>query len=138
MNLLQILHIFSQDWKRSHSKTNQKYRDGAREEMLGGKNCQSADGERSEQNFYGPHLSDWLKMRLHSLKANFSNFQPRGKNKDRGSLFLAHTDMIMRLNGNTGTKTMHLALLKSCSCEEVHSQLRGNECKEQLQNNART
>ena len=44
-------------------------RDGAREEMLGGKNCQSADGERSEQNFYGPHLSDWLKMRLHSLKA---------------------------------------------------------------------
>ena len=44
-------------------------RDGAREEMLGDKNCQSANGERSEQNFYGPHLSDWLKMRLHSLKA---------------------------------------------------------------------
>ena len=43
-------------------------RDGAREEMLGDKNCQSADSERSEQNFYGPHRLDWLKMRLHSLK----------------------------------------------------------------------
>ena len=37
-------------------------RDGAREGMLGVKNCQSADSERSKQNFYGPHLSDWLKI----------------------------------------------------------------------------
>ena len=28
----------------------------------GGKSSQSADGERSEQNFYGPHLSDWLTL----------------------------------------------------------------------------
>ena len=27
----------------------------------GDKNCLSADGERSEQNFYGPHLSNWFK-----------------------------------------------------------------------------
>ena len=36
-------------------------RDGTREEMLGdNKNCQSANSEQSEHNFYGPHLSDWL------------------------------------------------------------------------------
>ena len=49
-------------------------RDGAREEMQGDRNCQSADSERSEQNFYGPHLSDWLKMRLHSLKAQQASY----------------------------------------------------------------
>ena len=37
-------------------------RDGTREKCWGDKNCQSARSERSEQNFYGPHLSDWLKM----------------------------------------------------------------------------
>ena len=31
-------------------------------------NCQTANSEPNEQNLCGPHLSNWLKMRLQSLK----------------------------------------------------------------------
>ena len=37
----------------------QRWRQG-RNTGGGGKNCRSGDNERSEQNLYGPHLSDWL------------------------------------------------------------------------------
>ena len=30
--------------------------------------------ERSELNFYGPHLADWLKMRLHSLNTQQGSY----------------------------------------------------------------
>ena len=37
--------------------------------MLGGdKNSESANFKRSKQNFYGPHLSDGLKIRQNFLK----------------------------------------------------------------------
>ena len=46
-------------------------RDGARgrNSRGGDKNCPNADSERSENDFSGPHLSEWLRMRLHSLKS---------------------------------------------------------------------
>ena len=33
-----------------------------------GRNSQSANSKQDERHSHGPHLSDWLKMRLHSLK----------------------------------------------------------------------
>ena len=43
-------------------------RDGAREEILGRKTVRMLTASEGSKIFYGPHLSDWLKMRLHSLK----------------------------------------------------------------------
>ena len=41
----------------------------------GDKNCQRADSKRSEQNFYGPYLSDWLKIRQNSLKTRETSYE---------------------------------------------------------------
>ena len=61
-------------------------RGGTREEMLGDKNFQSANSERSKQKFYGPHLSDWLKYdkQVTEVPTVHSNFQKCKCQRDGG------------------------------------------------------
>ena len=48
-------------------------KDGAREEILGDKICQSANIERSKENCYGPHLSGRLAQNSTKLSKNMTS-----------------------------------------------------------------